>query len=64
MSFSRLLFLSPFLLLASLAATAAQPGTLRVDYMHSGNALQDIYSLDKIVKEPLPWPGNLDQRID
>jgi hypothetical protein len=41
-----------------------QPGTLRVDYTHSGNALQEIFSLDRMIEEPLPWPGNADQRID
>ncbi len=51
-------------LLAPLPSLADQPNTMRVDYLHSGNALQDIYSLDKVVKEPLPWPGSLDQRID
>lgn len=32
----------------SLSSNAAQPRTMRVDYTHSGNALQDIYSLDKV----------------
>lgn len=43
---------------------AAQPGTLRVDFVHSGNALTEMYSLDRVLLEPLPWPGSLDQRID
>lgn len=45
-------------------AYAAQPSTMRVDYVHSGNALQDIYSMERVVIEPLPWPGNTAQRID
>jgi hypothetical protein len=45
-------------------AQAEQPATMRVDYVHSGNAMQDIYSLERVVLEPLPWPGNIDQRID
>ena len=49
---------------ASMCAMATQPATLRVDYTHSGNALQEIYSLDRVVLEPLPWPGNPDRRID
>ena len=46
------------------AALAAQPATLRVDYIHSGNALADHYALDRVVEEALPWPGNLAQSID
>ena len=60
----RISFFVLCLLGASLSAIASQPETLRVDYTHSGNALQDIYSLDKVVVEPLPWPGSLDQQID
>lgn len=45
-------------------ALAAQPATLRVDYIHSGNAMQEIYSLERVVIEPLPWPGSMSQRID
>ena len=56
------------LLLAGLCwtagALAAQPATLRVDYVHSGNALHDHYALDRVVVEALPWPGALSQAID
>ena len=52
------------LLLGAGSANAAQPATLRVDYTHSGNALQEIYSLDRVVLEPLPWPGNPERPID
>ena len=45
-------------------APAAQPATLRVDYVHSGNALVDHYALDRVVEEALPWPGNPAQAID
>ena len=38
--------------------------TLRVDYIHSGNALAESYALDRIVIEPLPWPGNPARPID
>ncbi len=64
MSAFRVAFVALCLFGQSLSAIAAQPGTMRVDYVHSGNALQDTYSLDKVVKEPLPWPGNFEQRID
>lgn len=52
------------LCLLSSLAYAAQPGTLRVDFVHSGNALTEMYSLDRVLREPLPWPGSMDQTID
>ncbi|MYN42982.1 peptidase M64 [Duganella sp. FT109W] len=51
-------------LCASASALAAQPATMRVDYLHSGNALDEHYALERVVVEPLPWPGNLRQTID
>lgn len=54
------------LLLAGLATLvhAAQPATVRVDYTHSGNALNDAYALERVVIEPLPWPGSLARTLD
>jgi hypothetical protein len=52
-----------FLLLGSLRASAA-PATMRVDYYHSGNDKQESFSLDRIVIEPLPWPGNPNRPLD
>lgn len=37
---------------------------MRIDYIHSGNALQESYGLERIVIEPLPWPGNPAHPID
>ncbi|SDG25770.1 MULTISPECIES: IgA Peptidase M64 [unclassified Duganella] len=45
-------------------ALAAQPATMRLDYLHSGNALDEHYAIERVVIEPLPWPGNLTQTID
>lgn len=45
-------------------ALAEPPATLRVDYIHAGNALQENYALDRIVIEPLPWAGNPARPID
>src|SRR5690349_1100288 len=42
---------------------AATP-TMRVDYYHTGDASQEIFSVDRIVIEPLPWPGDPKQAID
>ncbi|WUR13990.1 M64 family metallopeptidase [[Empedobacter] haloabium] len=43
---------------------AAQPATVRVDYLHSGNALAESYALERLVIEPLPWPGDMSRAID
>jgi hypothetical protein len=51
------------LLLAS-ATLAAAPQTMRLDYFHTGNSKQEVFSVDRIVIEPLPWPGNLNKSID
>ena len=42
---------------------AAAP-TMRVDYYHTGNASQEMFSVDRVVIEPLPWPGNPQKNID
>src|SRR5687768_5145245 len=31
---------------------------MRLDFFHTGNAAQELFSLDRIAIEPLPWPGN------
>jgi hypothetical protein len=46
---------------ASLAG--AQP-TMRVDYYHTGNNNEERFSLDRVVVEPLPWPGNPTHPLD
>ena len=51
------------LFLFSLLAFGA-PRTLRVDYYHSGNSQQEWFSLDRVVMEPLEWPGNPAKAID
>jgi hypothetical protein len=43
---------------------AAQPATVRLDYLHSGNALDEHYAMERVVIEPLPWPGDLRATID
>ena len=43
-------------------ATAAK--TMRVDYYHTGNATSERFSLDRVVIEPLPWPGSPARAID
>ena len=50
--------------LAAGAAEAAAPPTMRVDYYHTGNAAEEHFSLDRVIVEPLPWPGNPAKPID
>ena len=56
-------------LVALLVAAASQAGatvpkTFRVDYFHTGNAQEERFTLDRLVVEPLPWPGNPDAPTD
>ncbi len=52
------------LLLAVTANASDAPATMRVDYFHSGNQSTEMFSLDQVVIEPLPWTGNMAQPID
>jgi hypothetical protein len=39
--------------------------TMRVDYYHTGKAGADeVFALDRVVVEPLPWPGNPKRPLD
>ena len=51
------------LMLFTAVAVAATP-TMRLDYYHTGDASQEIFSVDRVVIEPLPWPGHPSQAID
>lgn len=59
---SKLLRVLVFLAVAS--CVYAQQGTMRLDYFHTGNSTQEIFSVDRIVLEPLPWPGNPAKLLD
>src|ERR1041384_856900 len=53
------------LLLVILTAGAeAATQTMRLDYYHTGNASQELFSLDQVVIEPLSWAGNPQQLLD
>lgn len=52
------------LALSAGAAFAHQPATVRLDYTHIGNALSDQYALERVLIEPLPWPGDPQQPFD
>lgn len=45
-------------------ASAQQPRTMRLDYFHTGNDKSELFSLDRLVLEPLPWPGNMRKTAD
>jgi hypothetical protein len=51
-------------LLVATSTSAATPRTFRIDYFHTGNATEERFSLDRLVVEPLPWPGNPSRPID
>ncbi len=53
-----------FLLSLSFQGAAESPATMRVDYFHSGNHDTEMFSLDQVVIEPLPWSGNMAQPLD
>ena len=53
-----------FLLMLSIPGYAENPRTMRIDYYHSGNFEAELFSLHRVVLEPLPFPGNLAQPID
>jgi hypothetical protein len=49
----------------ALPAHAAEPlRSMRLDYYHTGNAAAETFSLDELVLEPLPWPGNPSRPTD
>jgi hypothetical protein len=54
---------APLLLALALVASPT-PRTFRVDAFHTGNATEERFALDRLVLEPLPFPGNPDRPID
>jgi hypothetical protein len=53
-----------FAIACSASAHAQQAATVRLDYTHSGNALSEQYAIERVLIEPLPWPGDLSQAFD
>ena len=43
---------------AGAAEPAPSPATLRLDYFHTGGQGVEIFAVDQVVLEPLPWPGH------
>ena len=50
--------------LATVACLAAAPRTMGVDYGHTGDASQETFGLERVVIEPLPWPGDPAKSLD
>ena len=63
---SSALMLLAFAFIFGAAATqvSAAPQTMRLDYYHTGNSAQEVFSVDRVVIEPLPWPGDVSKSID
>jgi hypothetical protein len=45
-------------------AFSAETKTMRLDYYHTGNDSTELFSVEQLVLEPLPWPGNPSRPID
>ena len=56
-------FLSLALSAASLAADVA-PATYRLDLFHTGGKGTEIFAVDRLRLEPLPWPGHPSRATD
>jgi hypothetical protein len=56
--------LSSFAIIIFVSTLSFAVGTMRLDYYHTGSAERELFSVDKISIEPLPWPGDLSQAID
>jgi hypothetical protein len=50
--------------MGAIPAAAEPVKTLRVDYYHTGTSASETFSLDRVVVEPAPWPGNPARPLD
>ncbi len=49
---------------AAAPSGSGAPRTLRVDYFHTGNATTEMFAVERVVVEPLPWAGNPARSLD
>ncbi len=49
---------------ASFGAGGAEVRTMRLDYVHTGKADEESFRRERVVLEPLPWPGNPVKPLD
>ena len=52
------------MILGGSSASAESPQTMRLNFFHSGNFETEMFSLDEVVIETLPWTGNMQQPVD
>lgn len=50
--------------ICSVSGFATAAATMRLEYFHTGNSAQEMFSVDRVVIEPLVWPGNPQRLID
>jgi hypothetical protein len=48
----------------TLRAQTGSPATMRIDVVHTGGRGVEIFAVDRIVIEPLPWPGHPARAVD
>lgn len=58
------LLIAGICLVAEAAAVAPGPNTWRLDFYHTGGKSGEVFSVDRVVVEPLPWPGSARNNID
>ena len=52
------------LLLPFGAPQAQAPRTMRLDFYHTGTSTEEVFSLDRVVVEPMAWPGSPRRMVD
>jgi len=61
-------YIRALVILAGFSCTSSTwadaPATMRFDYFHSGNHETELFSVDQLIIEALPWSGNMEQPID
>src|SRR5262245_12643467 len=51
-------------LLRGRSAQPVPPRTMRMNYLHTGTATEEHFNVERIVVEPLAWPGHAGRAID
>ena len=51
-------------LAAEAAPVAAPPASWRLDFFHTGGTSGEVFSVDRVVVEPLPWAGASGKQVD
>ncbi|HUQ20719.1 MAG TPA: M64 family metallopeptidase [Gemmatimonadaceae bacterium] len=51
-------------IVAEAASVSVPANTWRLDFYHTGGKSGEVFSVDKVVVEPLPWPGSAKNNVD